>query len=93
MKKQTSIDDWQIILQPEFEGARRGIALFVFSPSRKVEKKVVVWGEETGNCGGVARAFAEHCAIKFHRKLLESGIDISDARRRIAAEMGERWNG
>ena len=73
-------------------GGGPAMELFVYHPATKVAGKVVLLGTETGDSGGVARRFAEHCAIKFHRKLLLAGIDIPDARRRIADLMGEHWS-
>lgn len=93
MPKKRPRDDWQLSLQPDFDGDRRGMALFVFSPSLELAKRVTLWGDEMGHHVGLRRVFAEHCAIKLDRKLQEAGVTIPDARTRITDLVMSRWLG
>jgi hypothetical protein len=86
-------DDWQLSVQPARDANGPTIELFVFNPTLNIDKKFVLASGETGNMHGVAKRFAEHCAIKFERKLREAGIEIPGVRLRIAELMGERWSG
>jgi hypothetical protein len=86
-------DGWQVSVQAGRDQDGPRIELFVFHAQQSVERKVVLSGSDAGLAGGVPERFARHCAIKLHRKLVESGIEIPQARTRIAEVLAEQWNG
>lgn len=84
-KPSGSSSHWQLSVRTAIEGERRGVTLEVYNPVLNIHEQFNIWhgtARRTGN-----RPPGEAVEIKanrFNKLLSEAGLQIPDARRRIA---------